>query len=342
MRIGILNVTGYAGLELIRLLAWHPELEIAAVTGRSQAGKSLGEVFPFTGLFPNGDLAALTITEDIACSVDLVFSGLPHKASAEALLPFIQDGIPVVDIAADFRLHDPEIYKEWYQEHPCPEHLQDAVFGLTELHRAEVQQAKIVANPGCYPTGAILGLAPALAAGLVAPNVIVDAKSGISGGGRSLTLTNHFSEVNESVEAYALTGHRHMPEIAQELSKVAEAEVQVTFVPHLIPMTRGILATCYAPLTGPTTQQAVDDLYQARYAAEPFVQALSVSPKTKWTYGSNHCLIHPVVHERTGHLIVTTAIDNLVKGASGQALQNANAMLGLPETMGLEAKPLYP
>ncbi len=342
MRIGILNVTGYAGLELIRLLAWHPEMQIVAITGRSQAGKSLGEVFPFTGLFPNGGLAAMTITEDITTEVDLVFSGLPHKASAEALLPFIEDGIPVVDIAADFRLHDPETYQEWYQEHPCPEYLESAVFGLTELHREEVQQAKIVANPGCYPTGAILGLAPALAERLIPPAVIVDAKSGISGGGRSLTLTNHYSEVNESVEAYALQGHRHMPEIVQELSEVADTDVQVTFVPHLIPMTRGILATCYATLARSVTQQEVDDLYHARYADEPFVQVLAVSPKTKWTYGSNHCLIHPVVHERTGHLIVTTAIDNLVKGASGQALQNANVMLGLPETMGLEAKPLFP
>ena len=342
MRIGILNVTGYAGLELVRLLAWHPELQLAAVTGRSLAGKTLAEVFPFSGLFPKGDLGAMLITEEITAKVDLVFSGLPHKASAEALLPFIQDGVPVVDIAADFRLHDTDTYKEWYQEHPCPEYLESAVYGLTELHREEVQKAKIVANPGCYPTGAILGLAPALAAGLVPPAVIVDAKSGISGGGRSLTLTNHFSEVNESVEAYALQGHRHMPEIVQELSEVAAADVQVTFIPHLMPMTRGILTTCYAALTKPTTQQAVAEIYRARYAAEPFVEVLAVSPKTKWTYGSNHCLIHPVAHERTGHLIVTTAIDNLVKGASGQALQNANAMLGLPETMGLEAKPLYP
>ncbi len=342
MRIGILNVTGYAGLELIRLLAWHPELEIAAATGRSQAGKRLDEVFPFTGLFPREGLGAMEITAEITTGVDLVFSGLPHKASAEALLPFIQDGVPVVDIAADFRLHDPETYREWYQEHPCPEYLAGAVYGLTELHREEVRQAKIVANPGCYPTGAILGMAPALEEGLVAPAVIVDAKSGVSGGGRSLTLTNHFSEVNESVEAYALQGHRHQPEIVQELSAVANQDVEVTFIPHLIPMTRGILATCYAGLTRPITQREVDDLYHARYADEPFVEALTVSPKTKWTYGSNHCLAHPVVHERTGHLIVTTAIDNLVKGAAGQALQNANAMLGLPETMGLEAKPLYP
>lgn len=342
MRIGILNVTGYAGLELIRLLAWHPEMRVVAVTGRSQAGKTLAEVFPFSGLFPKEDLGEMRITEEITTGVDLVFSGLPHKASAEALLPFIQDGVPVVDIAADFRLHDPDTYREWYQEHPCPEHLASAVYGLTELHREAVQQAKIVANPGCYPTGAILGLAPALAEGLVAPNVIVDAKSGVSGGGRSLTLTNHFSEVNESVEAYALRGHRHQPEIVQELSAAAAQDVAVTFVPHLIPMTRGILATCYAQLTGATTQQAVDDIYHARYANEPFVEMLAVSPKTKWTYGSNHCLIHPVVHERTGHLIVTTAIDNLVKGAAGQALQNANAMLGLPETMGLAAKPLFP
>ena len=342
MNIGILNVTGYAGLELIRLLAGHPEMQIVAVTGRSQAGKRLAEVFPFTSLFPKGHLGDKVITEEISANVDLVFSGLPHKASAEALLPFIQDGVPVVDIAADFRLHDPQTYQEWYQEHPCAEFLESAVYGLTELHRDEVRQAKIVANPGCYPTGAILGLAPALAEGLIPPQVIVDAKSGISGGGRSLTLTNHYSEVNESVEAYALQGHRHMPEIVQELSAVADTDVQVTFVPHLIPMTRGILATFYAALASPISQQAVDNLYQARYADEPFVEVLPVSPKTKWTYGSNHCLIHPVVHERTGHLIVTTAIDNLVKGASGQALQNANAMLGLPETMGLETKPLYP
>ncbi len=342
MRIGILNVTGYAGLELIRLLAGHPEMQIVAVTGRSQAGKSLGEVFPFTGLFPMGDLATMTITEDITTEVDFVVSALPQVASVEALLPFIEDGVPVVDIAADFRLHDPDTYKEWYQEHPCPEHLESAVYGLTELHREEVQQAKIVANPGCYPTGAILGLAPALAEGLIVPSVIVDAKSGISGGGRSLTLANQFSEVNDSIEAYALQGHRHTPEIIQELSEVADTDVQVTFIPHLIPMTRGILTTCYATLARSVTQQEVDDLYHARYAHEPFVVALAVSPKTKWTYGSNHCLIHPVVHERTGHLIVTTAIDNLVKGASGQALQNANAMLGLPETMGLETKPLFP
>ncbi len=342
MRIGILNVTGYAGLELIRLLAGHPEMRIVAATGRSQAGQRLGDVFPFTNLFPGGDLGALTITPEIDTAVDLVFSGLPHKASAEALLPFIQDGIPVVDIAADFRLRDPAVYQEWYQEHPCPEHLPAAVYGLTELHRAEVQQAKIVANPGCYPTGAILGLAPALAEGLVSPNVIVDAKSGISGGGRSLSLTNHFSEVNESVEAYALQGHRHMPEITQELGAAANADVHVTFVPHLIPMIRGILATCYATLAGNVSQADVDALYESRYGDEPFVQTLAVSPKTKWTYGSNHCLVHPVVHARTNTLIVTTAIDNLVKGASGQALQNANLMLGLPETMGLETKPLYP
>ena len=240
MKVGILNVTGYAGIELARILARHPEVEVVAATGRSEAGKPLGEVFPH--LEPLG----LTVTPEITESVDLVFSALPHKASAEACAPFLEAGVKVVDISADFRLKSVSEYEQWYVPHPCPEYLEEAVYGLTELHRAEVAQARLVANPGCYPTSAVLALAPAVKAGIVEPRFIVDSKSGVSGAGRGLSLNTHYSEVNESVSAYSLGGHRHFPEIVQELRALDGGEPIVTFIPHLIPMTRGILSTCYA------------------------------------------------------------------------------------------------
>ena len=243
MKVGILNVTGYAGSELARILAHHPEAEMVAVTGRSAAGQRLAEVFPH--------LAAtdLPITEEIEESVDIVFSALPHKASAEACGPFYKKGVKVVDISADFRLKSLPEYESWYNvQHPYPELLEEAVYGLTELHREEVAAAGLVANPGCYPTGAILALAPAVQAGIIAPNVIVDGKSGVSGAGRGLALSTHYSEVNESVRAYSMDGHRHLPEITQELRMNGGSEPRVTFLPHLIPMTRGILSSCYADI----------------------------------------------------------------------------------------------
>ena len=241
MKVGIINVTGYAGIELARLLRRHPEAEVVSVTGRSVAGQKLGDVFPHLS-----DIS-ITITEELNCSVDIVFSALPQVASAEAVVPLIRDGIKVVDISADFRLKDATVYEKWYNSvHPAPDLLEESVYGLTELNRDEVASAQLVANPGCYPTGALLALAPLAHNGFIEHDVVIDSKSGVSGAGRGLSLTTHYSEVNENVQAYGLDGHRHLPEITQELRRMSDdKDFRVTFVPHLIPMTRGIFSTCY-------------------------------------------------------------------------------------------------
>ena len=343
MKIGIINITGYAGSELARILYRHPNVEITSVTGRSAAGQQLNEVFPH--------LTAMNmpIEEELSGSLDLVFSALPHKASAEACIPVLEQGVKVVDISADFRLKQADEYTEWYGvDHPDPTYLEEAVYGLTELHRDDVSTSRLVANPGCYPTSAILGLAPAVTSKIITQDIIVDSKSGVSGGGRSLTLTNHFSEVNENVFAYALNGHRHLPEITQELAPLADKILNLTFVTHLIPMTRGILSSCYATLTEPTKwvgsegREKIMNLYRDYYADDPFVRVVPTPPQTKQTLGNNLCLIHPSIDERTGRLIVISCLDNLVKGAAGQAVQNMNLMCGFPEETGLEALAVYP
>ena len=343
MKVGIINVTGYSGSELARILRRHPEVEIASVTGRSAAGQRLGEVFPHL------DSLDLTIEPELSGSLDLVFSALPHKASAEACIPVLDQGVKVVDISADFRLKSADEYEEWYGvEHQKPSLLEEAVYGLTELHRDEIRSARLVANPGCYPTSAILGLAPAVAASIISPDIIVDSKSGVSGGGRSLTMTNHFSEVNENVFAYALGGHRHLPEITQELNPLTSDPVRVTFQVHLIPMTRGILSSCYAPLLNPGEwegdkgKQRLVDVYRDYYTGHPFVRVVPQPPQTKQTLGNNVCLVHPVIDRRTGRLIVISCLDNLVKGAAGQAVQNMNLMAGFPEDTSLEELAVYP
>ena len=240
-RVGIINVTGYAGVEMARLLYRHPGVELASVTGRSAAGQKLDTVFPHLA-------SQMTIEAELG-QVDLAFSAMPHKESAEIIIPLINSGIKVVDISADFRLKDAKSYPTWYGfVHPAPQLLSQAVYGLTELYRKQVAAAQLVANPGCYPTGAILALAPAVKEGIIEPDIIIDSKSGVSGAGRSLSLQTHFSEVNEDVSAYSLSGHRHLPEIIQEISLLGFKSPSVTFVPHLIPMTRGILTTAYAPL----------------------------------------------------------------------------------------------
>lgn len=343
MKVGIVNVTGYSGSELARILRRHPEVEIASVTGRSAAGQKLGDVFPHLGSLD------LTIEPELDGSLDLVFSALPHKASAEACIPVLEQGVKVVDISADFRLKRADQYEEWYGiEHEKPSLLEEAVYGLTELHRDEIRSARLVANPGCYPTSAILGLAPAVAAGIISPDIIVDSKSGVSGGGRSLTMSNHFSEVNENVFAYALGGHRHLPEITQELNPLAAEPVRVTFQVHLIPMTRGILSSCYAPLMNPAEwdgddgKQKLVDIYREYYAGHPFVKVAAQPPQTKQTLGNNMCLVHPTIDRRTGRLIVISCLDNLVKGAAGQAVQNMNLMSGFPEDTSLDELAVYP
>ena len=342
-RVGIINVTGYAGVELARLVFQHPEVELTSVTGRSAAGQQLGAVFPHLSSLD------LTIEAELG-EVDFVFSAMPHKESAKEIIPLVSSGIKVVDISADFRLNDAAEYPLWYGfTHPAPQLLEQAVYGLPELYRTQVASAQLVANPGCYPTGAILALAPAVKEGLIEPNIIIDSKAGVSGAGRSLSLPTHFSEANEDATAYALDGHRHLSEIIQEIKLLSpEPSPAITFVPHLLPMTRGILTTAYAPLVtgriaaGNKGNEELRGLYLDFYQNEPFVKVVESPPHTKHTWGNNFCLVYPTIDHRTGRLIVVSAIDNLVKGAAGQAIQNMNLMLGLPEATGLGALAIYP
>ncbi len=337
VRVGIINVTGYMGAEAARLLHAHPELELTSVTGRSAAGKPVGDVFPH--------LAQLDLTiEEEPGDVDAIVSALPHAASVETLLPFIERGLPVVDLSADFRLRRPEEYEPWYGSHPAPHLLSKAVYGIPELHRTEISGAKLVASAGCHATSAILAMAPAVAEGLIEPDIVVDSKSGISGAGRTLGLSSHFSEANEGVSAYALEGHRQLPEMTQELGALAEAPTpRISFVPHLIPMTRGILVTCYAPLSADSADAGrIREMYQEFYRESPFVHVVAEPPTTKQTLGSNECRLYVTVDERAGRLIVVSCLDNLMKGGAGQGVQCLNLMLGLPESAGLRGLALYP
>lgn len=294
------------------------------------------------------------LTEE-AAQTDLAFVCLPHAAAAEAVVKLLEKGTKVVDLSADFRLRDAGVYEEWYKHtHPAPAMLEQAVYGLCERYRVRIQESSLVANPGCHATTSILALIPALALGLIERDIIIDSKTGISGSGRGLTLGTHYAEANEDVSAYNLGGHRHLAEITQELEAAShvgghpiENGLRVTFVPHLVPMTRGILATCYADLReeqgeDTLTSEAVRNLYTEYYAGEPFVKVVDTPPHTKWTYGTNACLIYPTVDARTGRLVVVSCLDNLVKGASGQAIQNANLLCGYPETSGLPSLAIYP
>ncbi|HEY4386490.1 MAG TPA: N-acetyl-gamma-glutamyl-phosphate reductase [Ktedonobacteraceae bacterium] len=359
IRVSIVNVTSYTGIELLRLLAQHPQFQVTSVTARSAVGKRLDEIFPqlHATLCPFETQTvdpALVITEEPE-QTDLAFVCLPHAAAAEAVAKLLARGIKVVDLSADFRLHDVHTYEEWYKHtHPAPALLETAVYGLCERYRDEIKQTSLVANPGCNATTAILGLLPVFAAGLVKPDVIIDVKAGNSGAGRSPSLGTHYAEVNENVSAYGLSGHRHLPEVVQELELGAragghplDAAPRITFLPHFMPMTRGILVTSYADLRQDASgsipsNEDLRALYTQYYAHEPFVHIVEQSPQTKWTYGSNHCFIHPFVDNRTKRLIVISCLDNLMKGAAGQAVQNANILYGLPETAGLAALGLHP
>ena len=315
----------------------NPIVRLASVTGRSAAGKAVGDVFPHLA-----DID-LTIESDLD-SVELAFVALPHGESAGEVAGLLRSGTRVVDIGADFRLKDAAEYEKWYGvKHPAAEYLQEAVYGLAELNRERIKTARLVANPGCYPTSAILALAPAVKEGLIEPDIIIDSKSGVSGAGRTLKLNTHFAEANENVSAYALEGHRHLPEIVQGLSGLAKGALSVTFLPHLIPMTRGILSSCYAKLAdGVKSRREIVSLYRDFYRDEPFVRVVGEPPQTKQTWGSNICLVYPTVDARTGRLIVVSCIDNLIKGGAGQAVQNMNLMLGFPEAAGLEGQAVYP
>jgi N-acetyl-gamma-glutamyl-phosphate reductase len=343
-RLGIIGATGYTGLELLRLLFLHPEVEVTALTSQKYAGIPIDQVFPSLMKHLQLKCEELTI-EQISKKTDFIFTAVPHKTAMETVPPFYKEGKRVVDLSADFRFKDLAIYEHWYQKHTCAELLPQSVYGLPELHRDEIRNAKIVGNPGCYPTGALIGLIPLVKKGMVSlENIVIDSKSGVSGAGRDVVLESLFSEVNEGVKAYKIFEHRHLPEIEQELSQLAKKKVSVNFVPHLIPMDRGILTTIYLVLTKRWKTEEVLNTFQEHYQKEPFIRIHSKGklPNTKDVRGSNYCDIGVHVNESDGRTVIVTAIDNLVKGASGQAIQNMNIMLGYPETMGLEALPLSP
>jgi N-acetyl-gamma-glutamyl-phosphate reductase len=342
--VGIIGASGFTGAELLRLCAGHPGLDVRLATGDSQAGSRVGELYPsMVAAYPG--LAFEKFDPDRCDGLDLVFLGLPHGASQE-VVPELDGRVgAIVDLAADFRLRDAGLYPTWYgEEHAHPELLGDFVYGLPELFRDEIAGATRVAAPGCYVTTAVLALAPLLRAGLVEPaGIVVDAASGVSGAGRPPTPSTTFTAVDENFVAYGLLDHRHTPEIEQSLTRVAGAEVQVLFTPHLAPMNRGILATCYARPTAPglTTDDVLAAVRDA-WAGEPFVVVTDGSPGTKATLGANSVHVTARADARTGWVVALAALDNLVKGASGQAVQCANLALGLPETAGLTAVGVYP
>jgi len=344
MRVAVLGASGYAGLELLRILLRHPVFEIAAVTSEQRAGQPVGDAFPALRgqldlAFESADPARL------ASKLDLAFAALPHAASAPSVAALRRAGVAVADLSADFRLRDPALYREWYGDHPAPGLLAEAVYGLPELHREKVRGAGLVACPGCYPTGALLPLAPFLREGLLeTTGIAIDSKSGVSGAGRKLEVGYLFAELDENAHAYKVAAHRHAPEIEQEASALAGSPVRVTFVPHLIPTIRGIVTSIYARPRRPLSAAAARELLSAAYRGERFVRVLPAgeTPRLASVRGSNFCDVAAFVDERNGTLVLLSALDNLVKGASGQAVQCANLMRGLPEETGLLEAPLAP
>ena len=343
IRIAVLGASGYTGADLVRLALNHPQVEIVALAANQKAGQTMADIWPHFAPYPA--LPRLIRADAVDWSqVDAVFGCLPHAASAE-LLSTLKD-TRIIDLSADFRLLDAEVYGEWYGvTHPAPHLLADAVYGLTEMARPRLKDARLVACPGCYPTAALLALLPLAEAGLITPtNITINALSGVSGAGRGLKESNLFVEVAEAVAPYAVGRHRHMPEIEQELGRGFGAPVTVSFTPHLVPMNRGELETITVELPPGRTAEDLRTAFAARYAEEPFVHLLpeGVAPATRMVRGSNHVVLNAFPDRVPGRAIVIVAIDNLVKGSSGQAIQNMNLMFGLTETMGLEAAPLFP
>ena len=340
IRAGILGATGYAGVELARLLLRHPEAELAAVGSVSFEGKALWEVYPSLR-----ELCSLTCegAPEVIAKSDVVFAALPHGLSQETAAACVKAGKKFIDLGADFRLDDPETYTKWYNcEFLYPELHKEAPYGLPELFRKEMAGAQVVGNPGCYPTSIALGLAPALRAELVqAEGIVCDSKSGVTGAGRKTTQGTHFPECNEAFSAYKVAAHRHTPEIEQTLSKLAGKPATVTFVPHLLPVNRGILSTIYARMKPGVTLEQARSAYEEAYRGERFVRVLpaGMGVDIRNVKCSNYCDIQLYADEHTGLLIVTSVIDNMVKGAAGQAIQNMNILFGLPEESGIDLIP---
>lgn len=341
-KVAVFGATGYGGVELVRLLLDHPEVELTYLAGHSTVGENLAEFYQHLGGAIDMEIQEIDVpaASEVA---DLMFFCLPHAVGAEYVAEALELGNKVIDFSADCRLKSATVYEEYYETHPRPDLLEQAVYGLPELHREEIPPTQLTAVPGCYPTGAILALAPAVDAGLIEPNVIVDSKSGVSGAGRKLSLTTHYTECNESVAAYKIAQHRHTPEMVQELSNLGP-QMTVTFTPHLIPMNRGILSTCYGELTREVSLADALEIYREFYEGEPFIRVLDegLVPATKHVSGSNFCDIGLAIDANAGRLIAVSAIDNLIKGLSGAAVQCMNLMIGCDETMALGRYPCWP
>ncbi len=343
IRVGILGASGYTGAELVRLLLRHPHVEIRALTAERQAGKPMAQVFPHLGCYALPDLVKI---EDVHWDkLDAVLCALPH-GTTQTVVSALPHTLKVVDLSADFRLSDPAEYATWYgHEHQAVELQKEVAYGLTELNRKGVRNARVAANPGCYPTCSLLPLIPLLLEELIEPGgIVIDAKSGVSGAGRDAKQQNLFGEVSEGFNAYGVGSHRHMPEIEQELRLAAGRPVTVSFTPHLVPMNRGMLATIYVRMAEEVTADDLRAALEAKYASEPFVTVTpaGVAPATRHVRGSNHAMIGVFPDRTPRGAIIVSVIDNLVKGASGQAIQNLNVMLGLGETTALEQAPLFP
>ena len=345
VRAAIIGSTGYGGVELIRLLLQHPQVDITSVISSSQAGAPIADGFPHLTQIVTDRLDGIDIAS-IRDKADVVFTATPHGVSAALVPQLLEAGLRVVDLSGDFRLKSGETYERWYKHAPADDALLErAVYGLAEVYGDRVKGSDFISNPGCYPTAALLGLVPAVHNKLIRPgSIIIDAKSGVSGAGRGLSMTSHYSEVNENFFAYKINRHQHTPEIEQTLSDIAGEQVTITFTTHLVPMTRGIMCTTYAEPTGEHGIQSFLDAYRSYYEGKPFVRIRDEGkfPATKEVWGSNYCDIGLAVDDRTGRVTIISVIDNLMKGAAGQAVQNLNLMSGWDESLGLRLSPGFP
>lgn len=344
LRVGVLGGTGYAGIETVRILSRHKEVEITRIISKSFAGQKISDIYQ--SLRGICDITCMTLdVEDIAENCDLVFTALPHGASKEVIPALYEKGLKIIDLSGDFRYNDEKVYEKWYgAPHSCPELLKESVYGLCELHRDEIKKHNLIGNPGCYTTCSILGLAPLVAGGFVDnKSIIIDAKSGVTGAGRGLALSNMFCECTESMKAYKVATHRHTSEIEQELSLLAGEDIMLSFTPHLAPMKRGIFATCYANLTADKSAEELVAAYKEFYKDEKFVRIYEAGtlPEIKHVTGSNYAAIGLAVDKRLKRVIAVSCIDNLVKGAAGQAVQNMNLICGFPEDTALADAGFY-
>lgn len=345
IKVGIIGSTGYAGQEIVRLILNHKDAEVVWYGSRSYIDKKYYEVFG--NMFRIVDDKCLDDNmEELAKAVDVIFTATPQGLCASLVNEEILNKVKIIDLSADFRIKDVKVYEKWYGlEHKSPQFIDEAVYGLCEINREKIKGARLIANPGCYTTCSILSFYPLLKEGLIDPNsIIIDAKSGTSGAGRGAKVNNLFCEVNENIKAYGVLTHRHTPEIEEQLGYAAGEPLKIIFTPHLVPMNRGILVTGYANLKQPLTYETVRTAYDKYYADEKFIRVLdqNVCPETRWVEGSNYVDVNFKIDERTNRIVVMGALDNIVKGAAGQAIQNMNLIFGLPESEGLELAPMFP